>query len=480
VAYPAGDESCRADEYEPNETFSAAASIADQETYGLSICDGDVDVFAYPLEADGSFSALVAFDATQGELEGTLLGVDGATEVGDILEDDVGFFADLEVVPTTGTYFLEVRGARNGYDLFTQSTGSSADCDDDDEPNDDFDAATVVGDGTRTGLTICAGDRDFYALDLVPGDNVEVFVTFPHADGDLDIQLHRAEGGAEVRADSSTDDEFLEYVARQAGTHYLEIYGFSGATNNYDMAISITPGTIEPCDPDAGEPSNNSPGGAAVQQGSHTLTGFAICPDDEDFFGVDMLFGERIKATLEITEPGQDLDLALVDTNMSTILDISDGLDLTEVIYYTASFSGAYYLYVYGDGADASPYTLEVESCLNDGAEPNDTRATARGSGTGTNTHWLCLGEDDWYSLPATAGQVILVEATAQNAGDVAKMELSLFGPEGGDTPLESGRADGATLSLLRDAPTSGDYLIRVKSLDPDVSFLYDLAIEVD
>jgi len=117
----------------------------------------------------------------------------------------------------------------------TQPTGC---VDDGYEENDTCGAARKATPGTYRNLQICSGDEDWFAIDLKAGDAMTVTILFSHAQGDLDMRLYdtdcstqRAYGG------STTSNEEMSYTATADGTYSINIYGFQGAENSYDMVV---------------------------------------------------------------------------------------------------------------------------------------------------------------------------------------------------------------------------------------------------
>jgi hypothetical protein len=107
--------------------------------------------------------------------------------------------------------------------------GGGGACTDAQEPNDLQTAARAIGAGTISGLQICAGDSDWFA---VSGART-VRITFTHASGDLDLVAYDS-GGAQIAISDTTNDS--EQVALPAGGT-VRIYGYSGATNSYTLTV---------------------------------------------------------------------------------------------------------------------------------------------------------------------------------------------------------------------------------------------------
>ena len=109
------------------------------------------------------------------------------------------------------------------------------------EENDSRAAARPVSNGMITGLRSCAGDDDWYAIELAQNAVAEVDVLFPDAEGNLSAYLVNANGNTVKSSFSSDDDEQLVYKALAAGTYYIRIrMSFDEGTadgNSYSLVV---------------------------------------------------------------------------------------------------------------------------------------------------------------------------------------------------------------------------------------------------
>ena len=114
------------------------------------------------------------------------------------------------------------------------STQPAAACTDALEPNDG--AAREVAAGVTRGLAICDGDVDRLEVKVPAGKSLEATIRFDHADGDLDLRLVDG-GGARVDVSESTADE--DTVRGGEGRFVIEVYGYGGATNGYELEVVV-------------------------------------------------------------------------------------------------------------------------------------------------------------------------------------------------------------------------------------------------
>lgn len=93
--------------------------------------------------------------------------------------------------------------------------------------------AAVLGAGPEGALTGFSDRDDFFAIDLVAGQVLQMLVADPQA-GDLDLYLHDAAGNI---VDASLDTGFIECLqVASAGRYFLNPYAFAGASN-YTLTV---------------------------------------------------------------------------------------------------------------------------------------------------------------------------------------------------------------------------------------------------
>ena len=80
------------------------------------------------------------------------------------------------------------------------------------EDNNDFANPSDVDMGLYDDLQICIDDEDWFAIGVCPGATLTVETLFSHADGDIDVALHELNGSIEVRGESDTDNEVINWV----------------------------------------------------------------------------------------------------------------------------------------------------------------------------------------------------------------------------------------------------------------------------
>jgi hypothetical protein len=154
-------------------------------------------------------------------------------------------------VLTCGASFCDTPQADDGYGRWdvavnTSSTGFAtslaAGTDDAQEPNDACASAKALTAGTFSGLTVKRLDEDWYALPCGVGATLTVNMTFTHANGDVDVQLFNACGGAvALDRNANTSNESFTYVnPGPSSTVLMRVYLASDTRNDYSLTFSAT------------------------------------------------------------------------------------------------------------------------------------------------------------------------------------------------------------------------------------------------
>lgn len=109
------------------------------------------------------------------------------------------------------------------------------------EPNDSVstatDASTLPLD--CTGLSIDSSfDEDFFEVVMTVGVTYYVNVSFTHFNGDIDLRWETATGGYLSGSGGTGNLESMSVLASTAQSTYVQVYGYSGAINTYDIEIT--------------------------------------------------------------------------------------------------------------------------------------------------------------------------------------------------------------------------------------------------
>ena len=93
------------------------------------------------------------------------------------------------------------------------------------------------------------GDNDWFKVQIATNENrLKIDCTFSHDEGNIDIDIHNADGQKVGSSVTTNDNEFIEYAAPPGGgVFYIKVYG-DDADNTYDLRWSAyktpIPGTV--------------------------------------------------------------------------------------------------------------------------------------------------------------------------------------------------------------------------------------------
>lgn len=180
------------------------------------------------------------------------------------------------------------------------------------EENDDAESATLLVAGTFPNLTLCDGEQDWYKLQLLRGDHLDVFVDAdPLLQDVMDARILDDSGRVLVRGSLAID----RTVSRD-GDYFVRLSS-SDAFVQYGLRISLSRGT--PCDDDRFEPNDElSTAGVLPGEGEHDK--LTLCPSDVDLFLVDVPEGQGITVELHSIPTEGDIDLTVLTADGATEL----------------------------------------------------------------------------------------------------------------------------------------------------------------
>lgn len=252
---------CDVDGWEDDDTQETAMAL---DPYGIVrnelVCSGDEDWVAVDVPAGSRAVAWWTHDPNEGQVEATYLATAGLGTYFSSTTSAYGFvkqrWTNNEGADATVWFKTRVIADQGGagvpYALrWNVEATDPDDCDEDlFEDNDSLANAALITAGTYTDLTACGDfsgvDDDFYAVELLAGDVLDVGVQFSHPDADIDIDLRDATGGVLASSGGATDSESMSWIALSDGTYYVHvgIYqdGIAGPTAEgapYDMTVGV-------------------------------------------------------------------------------------------------------------------------------------------------------------------------------------------------------------------------------------------------
>ena len=153
-------------------------------------------------------------------------------------------------VLTCGASSCSQTAADDGYgrwDIAVNSGGFAAflaaGADDAQEQNDTCATARAVVAGTAyTNMVVKRLDEDWYALPVSAGATLSMNMTFTHANGDVDLELYSACGGAVAlsRVANTSNEVFTYPNSSASNTLYMRVFLGSDTRNNYSFTFTVS------------------------------------------------------------------------------------------------------------------------------------------------------------------------------------------------------------------------------------------------
>lgn len=428
---------CNQSDAEPNDAEAQALALTPGTAASGTICPGDVDQHRFAAAALDDVTITVQGSDLQARLIRAADGVELAAG------------ASMNVANLqAGGYRIVVQGtnasSQSSYTIQVALTPEPvADpCDEGGlEPDSHAAPRALAVDGTPLAGRVCTADTDFYRFTLPFRSTVTVHTRFTHASGDLDVDLVDASGAVITSSAGITDDEIVVRTL-EAGTYGVEVFGFLDAVNTYTIDA-----TLQGCVPDDDFETNNTPG-RATPIGAAAVSA-ARCPGDDDFFLLRLENGDALDATLA----GAGLTMSLVSPTDGAVLANDTASGANRRLQVSGLPAGRYAVRVTGSGADRVAYTLtpsitpSVDRCVDDGASPNETTATAftlDDTGLQDGSYEVgalvtcALVDQDWFKIALPGQKKVAVQLSFDPANDV-DVEL-----------LEARGTSGLTRSLAR------------------------------
>ena len=222
-----------------------------------------------------------------------------------------------------------------------------------------------------------AGDRDWFAVELVAGTVYRIGIEGSEAGGGtlLDPWLRGIHGPDGALLAGTADDDGaglgggVELAARETGTHHVVVGAGGDGTGAYTLSAVAVAGDV--------------PAGiatpATVEVGG-TATGEVEAAHDRDWYAVELEAGVAYRIDLEGSETGvgtlADPYLHGVHDAQGDLIpgttDDDGGAGLDSRLEFTARETGMHYVAAGGHGPGAGAYRLTVAAAGEAGAEPLD------------------------------------------------------------------------------------------------------------
>lgn len=507
IGAPAGRDG---DLFEYNDELAYATNLGplqgfdvwgDDVRTGLSIhSSDDVDYYRFAMTeaATAGHFARIDFNHADGDLNLELLADDGSLVRASTGTDDfehVGF-ENL----TAGTYLLRVYGSRGAanpeYRLSINASGTDWSETGDSAAANAFDLGELAAHWSRGGLSIHAGDIDWFRFTLA-ADQVEgnyLRLNFDQSHGDLEVDLFDNPSGIPLRLARTSDDGELISLAglkrlnanSQTITYYARVRGTAGATSpayrlSYYANRALAADVFEGNDPTAFSLGTTA---AVRRMGSEYLNpdyprlGLSIhAPDDVDWFEFTTLADATPAhfVSIDLNQFAGDLDLELWRDDV--LLRHSRTSANTESIGLHGLPAGTYRVKVSGfNGATNPEYFLTINppaAIFLDWAEVNNDRNAPKdfrivqGTRRFDNLSINEANDVDWFRFQLAAGAEPIAGNLVAVDYDPAYgyLDLELFDASGQNRIAEAGGFTGRAEIPLRGYAAAGQtYLVKVSA----------------
>ncbi|MDX1927507.1 MAG: pre-peptidase C-terminal domain-containing protein [Pirellulaceae bacterium] len=354
---------------------------------------------------------------------------------------------------------------------------------------------TVQGLTERNGLSLVQGeDVDWFQFTTVATGNAvhEAAINFAHAQGDLELELYDASDRLLERSTTSNDLEVVSLRDRPAGTYFLKVTGFGGATNPaYSLRLN-TPVVDIPADRFEVNNTRETATNLGAIEGTQDFAGLTIhTASDTDFYRFE---------TKAVGKPGNvistqfthalgDLDLRLFNS-AGNLLASSETAQDAETISLNGRPAGVYFVQVFGAPNTRNPnYALRVDApelvIPSDRFEANDTQQTATSlsvpSGLASfgdlTVHQS--GNNDWFKF-TTAGASTTAHYVSIDFSHLSgDLDVELYNAQGTKLRESATIRDQERISLA--GLVAGDYWLKVfgNSGATNPSYRLDVALPV-
>ncbi|MBU1431443.1 hypothetical protein KKF91_12950, partial [Myxococcota bacterium] len=467
--------SCEADAAEPDNTEATATVILEGEAAALDVrartlCSGDEDWLRFTLRPNDGLSVALrilgnggeGFDALDMALYGPGAPGSPSAVVRQINETGADGRLYIIIPPNSpglggGDYFLIVRGADDrqfsDYELrFELDRALDACAPDPLEDNDDAASATdahaLAGfsgidgqlqpnqDLIANGLTACAGDEDWFSVELADGDTLQAAVNRQSPQGPLALRIENSLGQILSQSEGQGSSVVARIREISAGTYYIVASSVENSQDSYDLLLYRVPSFTGDCMPDEfDEIASNNTRRVASQIEPGSFPALTMCVDDEDWYTFTTDARGDIVVNLDFSIDHGDLDLYVYDSDLNEI-GYDDNVQSGATIDLGVQNAGQYYVQVELFDNGPVPYGMDVlftpegPLCTDDPFEEggNDDVLSADALEPGVNDgRWICDGDpldQDWFTLliPQGVSGALYLRFDHNDDGDLGLM----------------------------------------------------------
>lgn len=274
---------------------------------------------------------------------------------------------------TGGRYYIAAGGARGEIGTYKVSIADLGVL-----PSDDFGqttdtAGSLLVDDSTTGSIEQAGDRDWFAVELIADRTYHVNIEGSESGAGSLVDpvllgIHAADGslisGTANDDGGSGSNAFLAFTATTSGTHYLDAAASGSLTGSYKVSI------LDVTSPDANDDYGEEPAKAGRVVAGGSTSGHIERANDQDWFAIDLQQGYSYTIDLGGADSGggslADPYLRGIYDANGTLLDGTSnddtGGNLDSRVRIKAPNTGTYYVSAGTYGSTTGDYTLSVSA----------------------------------------------------------------------------------------------------------------------
>jgi hypothetical protein len=362
---------CEDDDLEPNDRYGDANLFSEGLYENLVSCPYNDDFYQVVADGDHSLTVNLAFEHADGDVNLELFNTVSVLFARRMSETD-----DEELTVNifkTGVYTIRVYQEDGGiggapYEM-TISTGGSVEVEPDIcvpdgfEPNNTSDDAASMFTGRWTGMSMCEDDEDYFAIEALAGELLTVCLAPSELFGiQLGLEVLYEDGEVLLEGAGATEfcleDDLLESDDYRAHVFAVDDSDFTA----YHLTFEIDPG----CRLYDDQYDNDGLNNRIPREGEDPLvalepdtpTELHVCPDNSDYWPIDVELGDLLTATMDLVHEDGDLQMQLYRPS-GTVRVASVGTSDRETINYEAEQTGIYFIRIYGEGDAMGAYTFE-------------------------------------------------------------------------------------------------------------------------
>jgi hypothetical protein len=351
------------DDFEPND-FAQDAAPLDAGRVQAALCGEDDDFYALDVEPGQVVRAWLL--SGERDALSLTLEAEGAEPIVASPEGDLGLGLAHEIPDAAHAWRLRVSGdgeVEAPYALALEILDAPPQpCDPADalEPNDRPGLASpLTAEGATEGLTLCAGDEDWFWVELPEDQGLKLEATTGDpAQGDVQLEAFDPMGLALTASYGDIGRDVIIAAQDDGMPVLVRAFTEGGQPAAYSLAVDFDEELGNVCRPDGFEPNDEEDDAARVNVGRYQ--GLTACADSEDWYVLSASFFDTVSFRIDFDGQEADLNLTLYDPFLGQILDRSTGFGDTESVETVVFNDGDILVRVYVSFGRGAEYEMQV------------------------------------------------------------------------------------------------------------------------